>query len=246
MKKYLILSASFIILLLTFLGCKKENLCDCFKSTGSETIIYRDLTNSFDTVLMKDKLDVYLIEDTIDKIEIHGGKHLVNLVHTDVANNKLTITNNNKCNFVRSYKRRIKVYVHVTNLKSIVQNGVGNLYCVNDITSDSLTYQIFNSGDLHLKVNNLFLRGGVNGMGDIYAEGTTLIHNSNIKGEGFLFAESLNTQTSDLIMKTSGTSKITANSQIILTLTQSGNVYYHGNPSVIQTSITGSGKLIPF
>lgn len=228
-----------------FSGCNKENRCDCFKTTGNDITINRDIS-SFDTVFVKDKVDVYLIEDSIFKIEIVGGANLVALIKTDITNNKLSIRNENKCNVVRSYKRKIKVYVHAPKLKGIIHRGVGNIYCENELKSDTIFYQVFNSGDLHLSVSNIYLFGGANGIGDVHVKGNCTKHLSNINGEGFLFAEELKTNFSDLYLKTSGTSKVYATDELRVVLTESGDLYYKGNPSTITKTITGTGQLIHY
>lgn len=239
--KSLIILAIFASL---FYGCKKENMCDCFKSTGKDVTISRDVI-PFDTIQVYDKVDVYVHEEAAFSVKIEGGKNVVGLISTEINNNTLTIKNNNKCNFVRSYKKRIKVHIGMPKVNWIRHSGIGNVYSEGVLTTDTITYQIFSSGDVYLNVNNQYLRGGIHGMGDLYLKGNTNYHNTNVKGEGFIHAEDLATQTTDIVAITSGETRIQVNGTLIALLEQSGNVYYKGNPPVIQKTIKGKGQLIP-
>jgi hypothetical protein len=227
----------------TFQSCKKENLCDCFKSTGKETTISRDI-KGFDRVTVNDNLDVYLSEGTEFSVKVTGGKNLVNLVKTVVKDGTLEITNDNKCNFVRTYKRRLKIYVTLPKLSEVTHRGVGTIYSENTFTTDSVIYHVFNSGDLHLKVDNLFLLGGINGMGDFYGSGKTKKHLLNVNGESWMHCEDLETETTDVVAKSSGWMYFKVSTELRAILKAAGNVYYNGSPAAQYVEITGTGKLI--
>src|SRR5437879_832707 len=96
----------FFLLLLNFVlvnSCKKQNMCDCFKSRG-ETIIEDRKVSDFTTIHIFDKIDVYFTQDTTvmtNTIKVVTGKHLMSNVTTEVSGGVLQIKNQNKCNFVR-------------------------------------------------------------------------------------------------------------------------------------------------
>ncbi|HWY36888.1 MAG TPA: DUF2807 domain-containing protein, partial [Nitrosopumilaceae archaeon] len=108
---------------------------------------------------MQDKLDVYYTQsyDSSYEVSVEGGKHLVNLIKTVVVDGELRINNENKCDFMRSYKKgSIKVHVKSPHINTITNNSVGNFYSVNTITENTITYDIQNSGDVMLLVNCSF------------------------------------------------------------------------------------------
>jgi hypothetical protein len=236
---------AFTFCFLAFSGCKKENLCDCFKSTGHEVSVYREISG-FQNVSMEGKVEVHIIESPVFEVKIVGGQHVVGLIKTEVVDGELKISNHNKCNMMRSYKKKIHVYVKMPKVGWLRNHGLGNIWCDNALTTDTVYYQVTNSGDIHLKVNNMAVMGGIHGMGDIYLDGATAYHNSNINGEGFLHGENCKTDVSDLVLITSGVSKVDARVKLIVNIEQSGDVYYTGNPGVIQKTITGTGKLISY
>jgi hypothetical protein len=233
-----------ILYLVLFAGCKKENLCDCFKGTGDDVTVTRELSG-FDRLYIEDKLDVRITEAPVFEVTVEGGKKVVGLIKTKVVDGELRISNDNKCNMMRSYKRKITVHVKMPKLRWIVHSGLGTVSCGNAFTNDTITYQIFSVGDLHLDVNNGMVIGGINGMGDIYLRGTTYKHLTNVKGEGFVYADELKTNISDLVLSTSGLTYVNVSDQLIVHIYEGGDVYYRGNPPVIQKVITGTGQLKP-
>ena len=232
----------FFIVFLLF-SCKKENLCDCFKGTGKDIREQRILP-AFDKLYVEDRFEVYIKEDTAFLIQVEGGENLIPLVKTSVENNTLKITYNNKCNAVRSYKRRIKVYISAPRFSEITQNGVGNIYSIGALQTDSVYYHILNSGNIFIHIDNTYLAGGLNGMGDFYGSGKTFKHICNVNGESWVDCRNLETEISDLYMKTSGSTYITVNQSLNVIIKQSGNVYYNGNPAQVIKQIDGTGKLI--
>ena len=237
------LAFTFLLSFLLINSCKKENLCDCIKRTGEETFITRNL-EGFDKIDVEDKLDVYLQEGNESSVRIEGGENVIKLVKTKVENGVLTINNDNKCNFTRSYKRKIKVYVTTPRYKEIIHNGVGNIYCTDTLKSDSITYHVVNSGDMHLKINTNYIIGGNNGMGDIYMYGNVKKHVVYTNGEGWVNCQELNTDATHMVVKTSGRCFVKVNTELHALIERDGDVYYKGDPSNISRSGNGKGQLI--
>lgn len=106
MVKYLIIST---ILALMILGCKKPEDRSCFKSIGDQGV--RDTTlTSFDTLELYDDIEYYIVPDSNWGIHIEGGENLLKHVGITNENSKLTVKNENKCNFLRKLNEKIKVY----------------------------------------------------------------------------------------------------------------------------------------
>ncbi|MFN6039699.1 MAG: head GIN domain-containing protein [Bacteroidota bacterium] len=228
---------------LLFNTCTKENLFDCFKSTGKETSVVRNLL-PFQRVLVYDKLDVILIEDSVYKVRLEGGENILTLVKTDIVNGELVLSNNNKCNVVRSYKRKIRVFVYAPKFSEITHRGVGDIKTESVLHTDSIKYQVLNSGNVDLNIDNKYIYGIINGMGNINCTGKTITHILNANGEAHVNCGSLETLKSDYYLKLSGPSYLTANQELRVIIRHSGNVYYKGNPNIVYNQNTGSGKLI--
>src|SRR5688572_6814 len=107
-------------------GCAKENAFDCLKSTGKIVTETRQLA-AFNTIHVKDNLDVTLIPDSVYYAEVTCGDNLQANVNTEIRNGELWIENINKCNWVRSYKKPMEVKVHLPKLHSIFHDGFGKI-----------------------------------------------------------------------------------------------------------------------
>jgi hypothetical protein len=243
MKTKLLLS---IVLGFAFFSCKKENCFDCIKSTGKIITQERSL-NSFKSVFVEDKIDVYITQDSIFKVEVEAGQNLQSLIKTKVDGETLRIQNDNKCNWVRGYKHNIKVFIHAPYFNYIENAGVGTIESINTISQTELSIRTSNSGDLKLNVNTNKLKVSTHGNGDIYLTGNTVKLESSCVGTNFLYANGLFISNyAYMYTATIGNSFVNApeNGLMDVQIARDGNVYYKGNPSQINLNRIGKGDLI--
>lgn len=229
-----------------FNSCRKQNMCDCFKPRGETKIEVRQLKD-FGTLQVYDKINVYYTQDTtvtIPTVQVVTGKNLVSSVTTEVVNGALEIRNLNKCNFMRGGHNDITVYVTSPKTKVFYQEGVGNIYFTNTLVADSVILYLRNSGDVHMKLNTLYIGSHMHGVGDVYMEGNTTESYFYSVGQGFIHAENLYASNTYILYGSNGIAKIRVSSDLNAVLTSTGNVYYSGNPPVIQKTIKGKGNLI--
>ena len=224
-------------------------MCDCLKSYGKIVSATSHLP-AFTTIDVHDKIDVYYTQDTTSNlytVTIVTGEHLLSNISTEVNGGVLQIKNNNKCNFVRGSHNDVTVYVTTPFVGNLIQGGVGTIYAANTIKQDTLSYQIKNSGDIHLNVDVQSIKGSIYGVGDIYLTGNASHHNVNAYGECFVNAQNLQTSYTFIVYTSTGQAhvNVTAGGELDAVVSYQGNVYYSGNPSVIHQSGSGTGKLIP-
>ncbi|MDQ3046695.1 MAG: DUF2807 domain-containing protein, partial [Bacteroidota bacterium] len=95
------------IFLITFLwsfpSCKKENMCDCIKRTGSVIFETRELP-PFDKVYVENNLNVFITQDSVFEVKVEAGKNIVPLIKLEVVDGTLYCRNKNRCSWARSYK----------------------------------------------------------------------------------------------------------------------------------------------
>jgi hypothetical protein len=114
-KNILILSVTIFFLM----GCKKENSLDCFKSNGREVYEIRNL-GSFTKIEVNEKIEVTVFKGTEFKIEVIAGKNIIKNIKTRIVNDTLKIENRNTCNFVRGYKKKVRVNVTLPYLHGLL------------------------------------------------------------------------------------------------------------------------------
>lgn len=235
-----------LVVLIAFAGCTKDNAFDCFKSNGKVITQIRTV-DSFNTIKVYDKIDLNVVQGAELRVEVNAGEHLMNEIKTKTEDGVLIIKNNNKCNFVRGYKKHITVTVTVPHVWKIDNEGVGTLNFSGN--EDSLFVRAENSGDIHLSGAFKKLQTSSHGNGDIYLNGiadvlyiymfgTNFLHGENLEVNNYLFVETIS--IGDAYVNAPPAGDFDCN------IWRSGNIYYKGSPAVITNYSDGTakGKLI--
>ncbi|RME14100.1 MAG: DUF2807 domain-containing protein [Bacteroidetes bacterium] len=237
----------FIILSPVFLSlsfCKKENAFDCVKPTGK---IITETRNAppFHTIIIKDKIDVYLKQDNFN-IYVKAGKNIIQNIVTEVKNETLYIANNNKCNFVRDPKKKIEAYIHLPRLKYLKHTGSGNIYSTNTFIQDTIIIRMETPGDMHISVKTKYFGGSTHGNGDLYISGQTDYFYYNYNGTNFIYANNLKINHYTYLESHSvGHAYVNIdNAGMDAALFSNGNIYYYGNPAYLHYISKGKGKVI--
>jgi hypothetical protein len=235
-----------LVIFLTFSSCKKENRCDCVKSTGPINVINRNLKD-FNCILLKDKIDLYLTQGSDFEVKVEAGSNLQSLIKTEIDGETLKVFNENRCNWVRGYKHRIKVYVTAPFFKHIKHQGVGTIESINTLVQDTISLRIENSGDIKLDLQTYRAACSAHGNGDTYLTGKTYQLASDFTGTNFLYASGLTISSYTYLHSVSiGNAFINApeNGLMDIVLDRAGNVHYTGNPSTINLTRNSKGNLI--
>lgn len=127
---------------------------DCFSSTGKDETVERTL-ESFHSIYVTNQFDLVLTQDTshTEKVRITGGKNVLEGVSTKIENGQLKIENCNKCNFVRSYDRKITVEVFIKSIDDIFCEGASSISCSDTLSLSKLKLYHTALNDVNLLVN---------------------------------------------------------------------------------------------
>jgi hypothetical protein len=227
------------------ISCKKENLGDCFKSAGKTNSVIHDVAN-FTCIEASDKINYYLTQESNFSVKVVAGANLQNLIKTELDGETLRVVNNNKCNVVRGYKHTIDVFISAPYFKYILHKGIGVVKSRNQITQDKITVRIENSGAVDLDINTETFQGSVHGNGDLYLSGLTNKLLWNYYGTNYAYLSKLNINSYVYLESNSiGHAYVNApnNGLMDVLIGKSGNVYYSGQPSKINLTANGKGKL---
>jgi hypothetical protein len=236
----------FLVFVLPLGMCKKENACDCFKGTGDITDETRQLP-TFKSVYVEDNVNLIFQEDTIQKIIVQAGKHLVKNIITEMDGDQLKIKNINKCNFVRRYDIPVNVYIHYVRNQffTIRTKGTGTITNSNPCTSDSIDLNSESSGDIIFKMGALCKTfTHQHGAGDITLKGSCDQIAIYSKGTGFTITDECVNNYTWVYTNTTGKITVCPSGLLITQIDGSGNVYYTGNPAIYNTE-NSTGKLLP-
>jgi len=236
---------SFLFLILY--SCQKPENRACWKSTGEETEL-EIILPSFDKILLHEHLEFVLIQDSVEKVVVIGGKNLVNFVKAEVTDGLLDIRNDNNCNFLRTYKKKIKVEVHFKSLMNIHYEGTYALTNVGTLEFGWLTFLIRDgSGSVNLNFNAEVVNATIShGWGDFTFTGNVGSANLNVRSNGYCNTYGLNIQDSlTVISNTQGYTKVNADGiKFKAEIDSDGDIYYKGTPSSTKLYKYGTGELI--
>ena len=238
-------SVPIIIGIVLFLpSCKKENMLDLVKGTGPMVLENRDLPVFTDIQVGINKVNVFITQDDHFDVKVQAGSHLIKLVTTEVRDGRLFIENNNKCNFMRSYKDPINVFIHMPKLLHIYHAGAGTIQSQNTITGDTIDILTKSSGDVKMDINCYHVRTHMHSCGDITLTGNCSEHDCYATGNGFFHGEALGTSYSWVFTRSSGDVSVVASNLLIVDIESIGDVFYSGNPPIIEKQLAGTGRLI--
>lgn len=244
--KNILLSTALGLAILLWVGCGKSGV-DCMNNTGAIIIQERTLP-AFDSIEVNDYVNVFISQDTLYSVLVEAGKNIIGGIETTVNSGNLQIGNNNSCNWIRSYNKPINVYIRTPRLLKIYYNSSGNLSTLNTLTGDSLKLEVWGgcgtiSLDLNIYSGSFALQIGTS---DIHLTGICGIVSMYTGDFGLIDARNLSSGYAYIANKSSNDCYIQVHQELRAKIQSIGNIYYTGNPKEIQTTIIGSGSVIPF
>jgi hypothetical protein len=239
------------LLYIAFIGalfsCKKAEDRTCLKGAGEESV-KEVIVPSFDRLDLGPHLKYVLVQDTVEKLVLRGGFNLLNHVETSVSEGLLTISNGNKCNFLRNYKKEIEVEIHFQDIKNVHFEGTKELKCSNTLILNDLSFTIRDgAGRVNLDVNANSLQMLVtHGWGNFDINGNVNFMKLEVRSNGFGNTEGMTVVDSIYVLQSSA-ENVSINSNNTLLRAEiggSGDVLYKGTPTQIDLNNYGTGELV--
>lgn len=234
----------FLLIACILLACSKEQMDDCFTSTGRVAYEKRTL-EPFTSAEIIGNYQLIWIEDTSNYIEIEAGTGLLEQIKTKVEFQKLTIENTNTCNWVRSYKIPVILKLHCSNLGRLRILGSTELSNRDSLRHDSIYIDLNqNAGAIDLNVSNtLLMIEQPTGGAEITASGRTeafVFKSGERVGGNFL---KLNARWVEAISKSEIDTYVNASESLKLTTLAGGSIFYTGDAPQIEQSSFGEGSI---
>jgi len=208
---------------------------------GSGNVISETRTvDTFHSVELKGSGNLYVTQDETPELRIEAEDNILPLLKTYVTDGVLVIEREPfKCITTR---KPVNAYVTMNEVKQLSLSGSGKIIGQTKITSDSLGVTVSGSGNIDLEVDTEELRTTISGSGNAQLKGDATAHDFTISGSGDIQSYDLDTEKSTVVISGSGKSEVSVSNELDVKIFGSGDVYYKGDP-VINTEITGSGKL---
>lgn len=234
----------FSCLLFFIVSCGKES--SCFKGSGNTVTELRTITTGVTKIIVEDNIDLHLIQGNDVQLKLEGGKNLLPYINSDITNDVLTLSSDNKCGFFRDNKKTLIAYLTLPNIEHIDLLGQGNL-----TNSGILKYPSFSieassaTGSVNLSVqSDFFSVGQHSGVADFTISGTANQANFYTLGNGWMYADKLYAKSVHVNHAGSGDIFVQPLQSLLIELAGSGNIIYYGNPDVTVSVNKGSGKII--
>ncbi len=233
--------------LMFFGSCEKDHMFDFLKSTGDIVTIERAVSGNFTEIQLEDDINLVLRQGTPYRIVLEGGENLLPGIETEIVDSVLTLRNENRFNWVRSYDKKITAYVTAPHFLIIGYQGTGTISNTDTIREDSIFITSY-AGSGYI---NLCLKVGLSHLA--MNTGSADFNISGYSGSNFIYAGSygpfhcLDLETLNTYMSNQGTNDcyVRVRDHLEYEIKGLGSIYYAGKPGSVTGTISGSGKLIP-
>ncbi|NNE33308.1 MAG: DUF2807 domain-containing protein [Winogradskyella sp.] len=239
------------IIILLFFACNSEEANDCFQTSGA-TVQQEVSVLGFEKILVNRNIELILKDAPQHKVVIETGENLINDITVEVIDDRLILTDNNHCNFIREYGST-KIYIDAPNISEIrsstqfkiASNGVLNYSKLVLFSEDYNGVGDFTTGDFVLSVNAEDLTVISNNLSFYYLNGE--VENLFVgfySGLGRFEGENLVAQNVNIYHR--GGNDIIVNPQISLNgeLKGAGNLIALNVPSIVNVEQFYTGQLI--
>ncbi len=230
--------------ILVLYSCEENHI----HGVGDETTEIRTLP-SFNKMVVYDNIGLHLKFDSsiAPRAEIHGGKNLLPYVVTDVRDGVLTISNENKWNWIRNIdKSKIDIVLYTDSLNHIIYNGIEPIKF--DDTLIVKKFQLESKdgmGSLSIKLNADSASVIVHtGAPDIFIEGSCHYVHYYSNGHGII--DGLGFLSENVAVHSRSTAEIfvAPTKTLGVTIEYLGNVYYKNSPFLLWVIENYKGRLI--
>ncbi|MCF7567147.1 DUF2807 domain-containing protein [Sabulilitoribacter arenilitoris] len=246
MKKLIHISVLFL-----FFACDSENASDCFQKTGR--LIQQEIpVDTFDKIFVNRDIELIIKDGDIQKVIIETGENLLNDITAIVVDGKLTLTDNNSCNYVRDYGIT-KVHVtspNITEIRSSTQydvksDGVLTYPSLTILSEDFNAPDTFTNGNFRLQIDNNAFALVFNNLSNCFISGKT--NNLNITfaaGTSRFEGRDLVVQNIQLWNRSSNDMIVNPQQAIRGKISGTGNVIAVNKPAVVEVEEVYKGRLI--
>lgn len=233
--KALLLTITSLLILNT--SCAQDRV----KGNGNVTKETRNV-GKFNEIETGGSYNVYISDAPQDgKVVIEGESNVISQIETEVSGDKLTIKKKKGINF--SSTKGVKIYINAQNLKSIGVSGSGSLVAEGVQNVDKFSAGLSGSGSMKVKINAQSTSIGVSGSGDLDIAGKTGKVDIGISGSADVDAANLVANDVTVGISGSGNSKVNAKNSLKGSVSGSGDIYYNGEPAVMDVQSSGSGSI---
>lgn len=219
--------------------------CDAFfrktvNGNGDLIVAQRNLS-PFQEVLTEGNLRVELSYSDECRVEVEADNNLQKFIQTKVNDDKLVLKVQKGVRLKSDNPMVIKVAM--PNITALNNSGSGTVTTIGKLKgSGAVKIESSGSGSISLRLRAPAVKATISGSGNINLSGETKEVKFKINGSGKILADSLKSETADVVINGSGRIKLYAETSLKSVINGSGSIDYMGSPEV-SSKINGSGKM---
>ncbi len=235
-----------ILITAIMVSCSEDGLFH-YIDKPDEQVMTIDTLPEIHRLLINDDLNVKLFSDTINALSIKANKILHKNITYEIINDSLILRNNNPYNWA-SYHDSVFIEFHVTNrLNRIESHGTGNITCNDTIYFQNILLYAFNgAGCFNLIVNtdniSIVSHSFSTTFYKIFGISNTL--RTRTRGMGNIDCIDLNCKNATIFHEGTNNCTINVSNELYVKIWSIGNVFYKGNPAILEKELKHNGDLI--
>ncbi|MDR3060498.1 MAG: DUF2807 domain-containing protein [Dysgonamonadaceae bacterium] len=174
-------------------------------------------------------------------LQVNVDENILPLLDVKVENNKLIIKYKDNGNIQPS---RFKVYTNSSNLEKVRLSGSGEVHLKGEVNSKSMKIDLSGSGGI--LADSLYCERfdmSVAGSGTARLKGGSNESKFSVAGSGDIKGSHFSVQDLECSIAGSGHVRITVGESLKAAVAGSGNLYYYGDPKMVDTKVAGSGNI---
>ncbi|MBJ6366589.1 head GIN domain-containing protein [Snuella sedimenti] len=241
----------YLLILVFVFSCDNENANDCLQKAG--VIIQQEfVVSDFDKILVNRDIELIVKEGAEQKVVVETGENLINDVEVVVVDGKLTLTDNNTCNYVREYGVT-KVYLTAPNITEIRSSTQYDISSDGVLTYPSLTIlsedfgapDTFTNANVRLQIDNGTFRVVFNNLSNCFISGKTdNLHITFAAGTSRFEGKDLIAENINLWNRGSNDMIVNPQQSIKGKISGTGNVISVNEPPIVEVEVLYKGRLI--
>ena len=245
---------NFILIILFFLalaGCNKEDAPDCIQTAGE--LVEKEIpVADFEELIVYGRIKLILEQGPQQKVTIESGENLIEEITAEVENGRLSLRNNNNCNFFREYNLTT-IYVTVPNLTWLQNAGNRTIESRGELHFPEIWLRSFNqekdpeiytNGDFKLNLFSEEIRITTDNYSNFFLEGKTDYFDAYIAdGDSRIEAGDLIAERVEVQHR--GTNKLFVNPQEVIKgeIRSTGDVISLNEPPIVRMKTFYTGQL---
>lgn len=197
---------------------------------------------SFRAIIGDGVFNIILKQGDKEMVQIESDENIIPLVITSSENDTLKIGIKDSTSI--SKMNKLNVYITITSISFISNEGVGSLTCNDTLNVKELTLRCEGAGNTSLLLNTDKLSINSEIVGTLSLAGNSTESAINHEGVGAIKAFDLKSKKLSLVAEGVGSAEIFASEELSIDASGVGNVEYKGGAAKKEIKNDGVGKVI--